>query len=579
MNSLSLIFHAPIAATWIIAGTTVLCAFFIWKEYQRRMAYPLLRMVAVLVLWISLTGLVLQPGWTHQVVNEDILLTRGYLRSSVDSLIKARPGARIFRTPDAAEYRPTDQVVSPNEISSGNIHYLAVVGTGFPQNLLAQVDTAGYYFIPAPIPDGIIDLSLPEYIVPGRVSTIMGTLHTKVPTTIALSGPGGREDSVVLSQGGSFSLRITPRAPGRYLYRLQTTAANGAKEEIIPVVVQSPRVLRLLILQQFPTAEIRYLKNLLSQQGHQLTIRYQVSRSNFRYEFANQTGKRFDRLNRDLLNATDLVIGSPETVNAMSRGELDDLQEAIRNGLGILFLVNEVPQKKETLQRLLPMSFQTDKSDTMHLSGAVYSIATARPGADPNLVALIQNGRRIASGYTFLGAGKSGFQLLQETYRFMLRGETERYASLWVPLIEETSRRFAATQIHVRQRFPQVAGKIMDIDLITSHADPSLYADGLPIPMQEDVLIDDVWHAQVRLDQPGWHQYLSLPDSGRQDIYLHTPDAWKGVHDVRQMHANLWKTRPGSMGGTHLEETPVSPLVLFLCLMVAAGLLWLAPKL
>ncbi|HNP77823.1 MAG TPA: hypothetical protein PKM91_11330, partial [Cyclobacteriaceae bacterium] len=334
-----------------------------------------------------------------------------------------------------------------------------------------------------------------------------------------------------------------------------------------------------LILQQFPTAEIRYLKNLLSQQGHQLIVRYQVSRSNFRYEFANQTGRRFDRLNRDLLDATDLVIGNPEAFVAMSRGELDMLQQAIRNGLGILLLVNEVPVKKEPLQSLLPLSFQTDKSDTMHLSGSVFNIATARPAADPTMVALIQNSRRIAAGYTFLGAGKSGFQLLQETYRLMLRGETDRYASLWVPLIEETSRRFEATHIHVRQRFPQFAGERMDIDLITSNPNPALYADGLPIPMQEDVLIDDLWHAQVRLDQPGWHQYLSLPDSGRQDIYLHTPDAWKGVRDVRQINANLWKARPGSMAGTHLDETPVSPLVLFLCLMVAAGMLWLAPKL
>lgn len=558
---------------------TVLCSFFIWKEYQRKMAYRLLRIVAMLVLWISLTGLVLQPGWTHVVVNEDILLTRRYQRSSVDSLMEARPGARIFRTADAAVYTSKDQVVSSEEISSHKIHFTVVLGTGLPQNLLAQFDSTVYHFIPAPIPDDIIDLSLPKHVVPGRASTIMGTLHTKVSTTIALSGPGGREDSVVLRQGGSFSLRFTPRAPGRYLYRIQTKTANGSKQEIIPLVVQSPRVLRLLILQQFPTAEIRYLKNLLSQQGHQLIIRYQVSRSNFRYEFANQTGKQFDRLNQDLLDATDLVIGNPEAVTAMSRIELDILQQAIRNGLGMLLLVDEVPAKKEPLQSVLPLSFQTDKSDTIQLSGSVFSVATARPVTDPAMVALIQNGKRIVAGYTFLGAGKSGFQLLQETYRLMLRGETERYASLWVPLIEETSRRFTATQIHVRQPFPYVAGEKVDVDLITTHAQPALSVDGLSIPMQEDVLIDDLWHAQVRLDQPGWHPYLSLPDSGSLNIYLHTPDAWQGVRDVRQIHANQWMTRPRSMTGTHMDETRVSPLMLFLFLVVAAGLLWLAPKL
>ena len=90
----------------------------------------------------------------------------------------------------------------------------------------------------------------------------------------------------------------------------------------------------------------------------------------------------------------------------------------------------------------------------MHLSGSVFNIATARPAADPTMVALIQNSRRIAAGYTlFWVLVNPDFNCCRETYRLMLRGETDRYASLWVPLIEETSRRFEATHIHVRQRF------------------------------------------------------------------------------------------------------------------------------
>lgn len=554
------------------------CVFFVWKEYQRNMAYRLLRIVAMIGLWISLAGLVLKPGFSHLVTNQDILLTYGYPAPAVDSLLKTRPGANIYRTPDAAPYAPGDQVVSAEEILTNKVHYGVVMGVGLQQDQLDRIDTSNYYFIQAPIPDGIIDLSWPEHVVPGRTAVVQGTIHTSVKTTLSLHGPAGREDSVIVNQGGSFSLRFTPRAPGRFLYRIRTSTAEGVKEEILPVVVQSPRMLRVLILQQFPTAEIRYLKNLLSSQGHQLIIRYQISQSKFRYEYANQAPKRFERLNSDLLSATDLVIGDPGMLSALSRGELDALQEAVHNGLGILSLVDE-PGNKQPWQRLLPLSFQSFKSDTIHLGGLTFNIASVKPIADPRMKVVIQNTGRIAAGYTFLGSGKSGFQLLQETYRLLLRGERDAYTNLWVQLIEETSRQRAVTQIRPGKTFPLMAGERTEIELITAGTQAALTADGILLPLQEDVLIDDVWYAQPRFNEPGWHQLISVPDSVRRDVFVHPAGAWKSVRDYEQIRANQWKASRPSPGGRHIEETPISPLVLFLCFLFSAGLLWLAPKL
>jgi len=554
------------------------CIFFVWKEYQRTMPFRLLRIVAMILLWISLTGLVLKPGFVHVVLNKDILLTYGYPHAAVDSLLKSNPGAGIYRTPDAAAYKSDDRVVSPEEISGNEIHYNVVAGIGLSPNRLDQRDTSGFYFIPAPTPDGIIGLALPEHIVPGRVSAVQGIIHTKVQTAISLYGPGGREDSVVLNQSGSFALRFTPRAPGRFLYRIRTVTAAGVKEEILPVIVQSPKVLRLLILQQFPTAEIRYLKNLLSSQGHQLTIRYQISQSNFRYEYANQAPKPFNRLNLELLNSSDLVIGDPAMLSSLSGGEFDILQKAIHNGLGILFLIDEL-RNKQLLQRLLPLSFQTDKSDTIHLDGLAFKIAAASPIPDTRLVPIAQNNQRVASGYTFLGSGKSGFQLLEETYRLLLQGKTEAYTNQWATLIEETSRRQTVSQITIRQSSPTIVGQRIDIDLITSNPRPELSADGIMLPMQEDVLIDDLWSAQARFHQVGWHHLVSLPDSITHDVFIHHADAWKGIRDFDQIQENLWKASRQSPGGSHREETSIPPLLFFICFLIAAGLVWLAPKL
>jgi hypothetical protein len=582
MNNPSIIFHAPFHPAVIISIMLVACMFFLWKEYYRPMAYRFLRIAATVVMWASLAGIVLKPGWTHFEPNLDILLTDGYRKTSVDSLLQVKPAAKVYHTQSTAAYSLNDLIISPDQINANEIPFGVVAGIGLPLAELMRRDSTDYFYVPGSLPEGIVDLSLPEQVVTGRTSQIQGTINTREPATITLLGPGGPEDSVTINHPGqhSFTLRYFPKVAGRFLYHIKTQTSGSSNEEVVPVVVQAPRALNILVLQQFPTAEARYLKNLLGSQGHQLIIRYQISRANFRYEYANQVSRRADRMTADLLAATDLLICNPEAIDAMSRGELDLLASALHDGLGMLLLLDEVPASKQSIQRWLPIVFQPNKTDTLHLNGSIFKIAPLQPAPDQQMIEVSRNTSRVASGYTFVGSGKSGFQLLHETYRLLLRGEVSTYTSLWVPLIEQTARKKFLNPIRVVQPFPLLRGDRLSIELISPQPHPTLSANGLILPLQEDVLIDDVWQASARFDTSGWQQ-LNSPDSIEQDIYVHPASAWKGIRHRQQIQANQWKAlhKPMTPGVGHLEETPTSPLMLFILFLIAAGFLWLAPKL
>ena len=52
--------------------------------------------------------------------------------------------------------------------------------------------------------------------------------------------------------------------------------------------------------------------------------------------------------------------------------------------------------------------------------------------------AIMNAGNQVLSGYQLAGTGKIGFQLLRETYRLSLKGESGAYAGLWTPVLEQS---------------------------------------------------------------------------------------------------------------------------------------------
>ena len=101
-------------------------------------------------------------------------------------------------------------------------------------------------FLPATLPEGIIDFHLQERYTAFRPGVISGVTHRQRSDSawIVLSGPGGKEDlSLVRGKGKqNFKLTITPKTSGRIIY----TITNDTRSDTIPLNVHAQRRLNIL---------------------------------------------------------------------------------------------------------------------------------------------------------------------------------------------------------------------------------------------------------------------------------------------------------------------------------------------
>ena len=93
----------PIFPMWaiIIAGIFLL-AFLIWKEVNRKSKFLRWRILASIILLLSIAGLVLQPSLQRDVSSHGVvLLTPHYKMEIADSLHKTNDQLTYLRTSDA----------------------------------------------------------------------------------------------------------------------------------------------------------------------------------------------------------------------------------------------------------------------------------------------------------------------------------------------------------------------------------------------------------------------------------------------------------------------------------------------
>ena len=375
MNSSWLSVH-PVYPVWVIILLIFpLFLFFLWKESQRPHKFRMIRLIAQVLVLISVLGTFFRPMLQKERKSEwIILLTPGFDKIKADSALKANPSAKVFRTQRTEDFLSSITLKSWNDLTEMKGLGL-ILGEGLPYFALELVQGEHFKFIPAKHPIGINRLILPKKIYPNQTNTIQGTFHAEKPTQLKLESPGGVEDSVMIIPKGvdSFSLSFKPKHSGLFTYDITTQVGSGNKHrEKIPIHVEQERKLKILFLQKFPTAEVRFLKNYLVQKGHSLALRYQVSKNNFRYEYANLDTRRLDRLTADLIEEFDLVFTDGDVVDQLSSDEKRTLESSIQKGLGVIVLLNDIPPSGRTINRVLSFKQKKGASDKFYFGCTMF---------------------------------------------------------------------------------------------------------------------------------------------------------------------------------------------------------------
>jgi hypothetical protein len=545
----------PLMLSIVVA--IVVLATLIYLETRRKQKYLVFRIIAQFFLVSSVFLLALRPSVEKQAEHKSlVLLTEGYQQNKIDSL----------------RLKPVS-VSSFNELPKVS-GITAIAGNGLPSWALELLPAKNYSFIPSPVPKGITAIEIDEHIYAHRWNEIRGT-YNGGSALLKLRGPGGLEDSVEVSNG-SFSLSFFAKAPGRFNYQLIT----GNEEEDLPLVIEPERTFNIIFVSDYPTFEMRYLKNFLASKGHRLSIRNQVSRGLYKFEFANRPAENFQSLTTQLLKATDLVIIDERSWHTLGAVEQKNLQSAVNDGLGVIVMPEAKPEKNRSS---LVQFTATEEKDTARVAlgrAGSFRLPALALEAKQSEPLLTSTEHRVLSGFRHSGAGKVGFQFLLETYQLGLQGKTDVYSSLWISLLEKCARTSRSDlKFRITSPFPLYENEPINFDIISSGKEPQLTIDNIGFPLTEDVFIDDLWHGTTWLDGNRWHDFTL--DSATTAVHVMKTGAWKSIYASNNRKATAMHA--GQQSGDELASTQrddkAIKIALFSIFILSAGFLWVAPKL
>ncbi len=590
MNSWNLTFD-PVFPTGMLLGLLVLLFVGLAvAEWQRKMSKRTPRMIALFLLFLGVSGLFFKPAYfSPNAISTDILLTSGYRKEHVDSLLQLYPQAAVFRTSEAESFAGSVELTSLADLEGLNSEIRFVLGEGLPLYALGSL-SSGVEYLPGAQPKGLLSVDIPENLKAGRPEQLnLVFSEGKGDRAIRLTGPEGPTDSVTLQEKRSdYSVAFTPKLPGRWTYKLEVLDSAGAVLQTypVPVQVERERKLQMVFLQQFPSFETTYLKNHLARQGHAIATRYKLSQNKFRFESANGAPASFQRIDQALLATTDLLFIDAEALAGLSGNEKLALEEAVSGGLGLLVWPGNI--FNEWRQNWLPFDFAEASSDTLSVNLAgKEQLRLSSSGnyitPQPETYAIwLQNGGGLAAAYQYKGIGAVGTVMWTDSYKLVLKGNAGVYGLLWAEVIDGIAKKeqFCCSLVW-ESGMPHYPHEPLPFRLLANgEAAPELYFGGERVPLREDWQVDNLWYGTIWPGNTGWD---SLTVAGKPTyFFVHVQGEWASVEAAERMERNkLQSEKPAD--GKNIQSTqtatPVPPLIFYLLVLLGAGGLWLAPKL
>jgi len=588
MNDQSLVLHPIAAGAWITGMLLLSGVFLIWREYNRTIRFRGLRIVAIIVALVAIAALILRPAFKTIKESYAILLTDGYKKEQADSVWKANSSAQFYHLKGATPYRKSKEIASVNDIYTFANDIRIVLGNGLSTTGWQQFSNAAIQYIPGETPTGITALYIPQSLFTNHEYTLHGVYNSQsMNAALILRSPAGVEDSVVLTKDDRhpFALSFTPRQAGNFIYQLTVKENNKTTTEDIPLVVHNDVPFKTLFLQQQPTFETQYLKSFLAHKNHHIVVRSQLSKNIYRHEYINHPAITIAALNQKTLSPFDLLIIDTESLQSLSASEVTALEDATENGLGILVLLQDVPNNRN-VQHIIPLKISPSLTDTtfVTISGKQHVTLTVAPftiASNPSLRVVLQNKRGILSGYRHKGLGKTGFQLLQSTYSLVLQGDSIDYSKIWSPVLEQIARTESVdNSVKITSTFPLYPQALINIEVITAGSNPRLQDDSTTLPLAEDARIDDRWEGTTWGRNPGWHT-LTTADSTTHPYYISKENSWHSLDIAQRIETSRQHGLASQNTVTHSLPLlkPVPPFIFFLMLLIALTVLWVAPKL
>lgn len=569
------------SAYWIpgLIAAVILFVVYVVKEWPRRSSSFVLRIGIGLVAVLALLAIALKPANLTSVEGEQgVLLTSGYQEAQLDSLRKTNPELKELVYQDH---------IDRDELDS--ISQLFILGSGIQPYDFWQLEGRTVNLLQAEIPDGIDQLKYSKTLAEGEELNL--TAHYSKPkpgNQIVLQAPGNLGlDSVAFTATTDtlFSLQAKVKAPGDFVYTVAEKDSLGTvlKNEALPVHISPEKQLSLVMLSAFPSFEFKYLKNYLAELNHQVLVRSQLTQGRFKYEYFNQERKSFNALATSGLKDLDLVILDAGAWQSLSRNEQNSIKDAVtQEGLGVFAMPSE--ELFYGSQPLINFKFtRTPQTEVELQDGTVVSTFGYYLNPETNFNATLKSGNEILAGQRFLGFGSVSTTVLSNTYALQLKGNQERYKSLWSEILKSVLKPESDMVFWEERGGIGTPNEPYTIKFRTAVSEFTLTdADGNSIPAAQHPNIPELWSATYYPEEAGWFTLsFSAGETVSEHAYYVFAEAdWQTIKASARVKAN--REFFGN-ADTDLKELlvkrPINPLYFFVIFVLAMGYLWLEPKL
>ncbi|UII25933.1 hypothetical protein LVD15_21930 [Fulvivirga maritima] len=502
------------------------------------------------------------------------ILTPGYNESQLDSL--------QVHYPKLEKTKVTDQIPQDILDKAGFI-----LGDGIPAYNLGKMNAASFQYLEGKPLNGIIKLDYNKFLTIGETLNINGRFNAQEGSTnkLFLELDGLVLDSAkVTGNNHAFKLKTTVKAAGKFLFSivLKDSMSHVISTGPLPVAVDDEKLKKILFINQFPTFELKYLKNYLSEEGHQILVRNELSSNKFKFEYYNTAAKNLRYITETLLNTIDLVVIDSKSLDKFSNSELVSLKAAVsEKGMGLFIIPDEnYTTRKPT--RIWDAFIFTPLKEAPKLK--LYPKIEISPyGISKNLLTtsiIKSQGNRNVAATSKLGKGNIGTSLLRNTYSLWLSGQKDDYKQLWNKIVSGVISETNDQWIDLKNPIPVFKTNTPYQMVIASGTDSSYLINKLHFPLQKDVYTH-TWYTELRPESEGWN-YLAINDSTAINYYVED-ESWSSLnaYKTRQTNKSYFTNKIDNklVAESNIKWKEANYWLLFCLLILSAGYLWLEPKL
>ncbi|MEH6512317.1 MAG: hypothetical protein V7734_04345 [Maribacter arcticus] len=564
----------------VFIGGLVLFGSYFYKEWvTRKQGNFSINIIVALLTIAALVILVLEP--TREVEINDhqgILLSEGFNVQQRDSLLSLNKGLKVLK------YNPKKSI--RNQLDSLTTVY--VLGEGIKPFDFSRFNNIAVEYFPAKIPLGITQLTYTKKISLGEKVEVIGSYNQPVNGSFLVfeDSRGNGLDSIqfVESSFTDFTLSGSPKASGNYVYQLSEKDSAGVviNSNPLPIEIKQKQPLRVLILNNFPTFETKYLKNFLSEEGHEVVVRSQLTKGKFKFEYFNTTSLPVYQFTDEILKQFDLVIADADTYFSFGSTIKNRFEKNIReNGLGVFIQPSDFIFNRSASWSYF--RFNRDDIKELQILNSTIALEKYPYEFDEEFLVspiIVGDGKTIAA-YKQMALGRVATTTLLSSYQMLLNGSGQTYKSIWTKILDEIAKpKIVPVEWKPETQIPKV-DEPFDFSLYTNQQEFAVIdEDSVRTPMLQKLMVPTHFTGTIYPKKTGW-QHLSIDgDSTSQfSFFVYDSVDWKALSSTQNIVLNQKKFKTDvNKNKTVISNRPVSPLLFYILFLLGVGWLWLSPK-